>query len=133
MEDKDDMFGEVVEFGDGTQYKVAEVPVSAPDPVAPTNLSNQLGKKEDCFAEDFDQTNQSALAGTTEQMPPFLRGGAKLKSLFNERLGKFKPYSARPCDSSKDTTGPVQLLQRPSEDLCDSFCPSPAKLRLPKP
>ncbi|CAH7675945.1 hypothetical protein PPACK8108_LOCUS11028 [Phakopsora pachyrhizi] len=114
MEDEDDMFGEVVEFGDGTQYKVAEVPASVPDPVAPSNLSNQLGKKEERFAEDFDRTNQSASAGTTEQMPPFLRGRAELKN---------------PVDRSKETTGPVQLLQRPSEDSCDSLSPTTATMR----
>ncbi|EGG07940.1 uncharacterized protein MELLADRAFT_105444 [Melampsora larici-populina 98AG31] len=128
MEDEDDMFGEVVEFGDGTQYKVTEVAAAASDinkqsstDTKPTPNPSQSLKKEDRFTEDYDRSSQ--LMEGTEHLPPFLRGRAELKSLFNDRLGKFEPYSAKTLDKVKDPTSQVQVLQR-QRDL--SGDPSPA-------
>ncbi|KAG0149063.1 hypothetical protein CROQUDRAFT_131579 [Cronartium quercuum f. sp. fusiforme G11] len=126
MEDEDDMFGEVVEFGDGTQYKVTEIaptpidPNKQPSPANdPASTSSQASKKEDRFTEDYDRTSQP-IEGV-ENLPPFLRGRAELKSLFNERLGKFEPYSAKTADKPKDSISPVQLLQRQREHSGDSL------------
>lgn len=110
------MFGEVVEFGDGTQYKVTEaapaptnldqIPPAAPEP---SFESSKPVKKEERFNEDYDRTSQPI---DGDHQPPFLRGRAELKSLFNERLGKFEPYSGKPLEKPKDNSAPVQLLQR---------------------
>ncbi|KAH9811555.1 hypothetical protein DFH28DRAFT_981287 [Melampsora americana] len=110
MEDEDDMF-------DGTQYKVAEVAAASNDinkqPTTenkPAPDPSQSLKKEDRFTEDYDRSTQ--FMEGTEHLPPFLRGRAELKSLFNDRLGKFEPYSAKTSDKVKDSTSQVQVLQR---------------------
>jgi len=119
MEDEDDMFGEVVEFGDGTQYKVTEVVAPAADSgsrlgneTAPPSGMSQAPNHKHRLSQDSRRPHQST-PDENDSMPPFLRARAELKSLFNERIGKFEPY---PGKSNEKTNHhhhpPVQLLQR---------------------
>ncbi|MBW0487136.1 hypothetical protein O181_026851 [Austropuccinia psidii MF-1] len=130
MEDEDDMFGEVVEFGDGTQYKVTELVPPANEPTSSIPIDNNQSStttsqvsKRDRFAEDYDRTVQQPNE-STEHMPPFLRGRAEMKSLFNEQIGKFEPYSGKRLDKTvKESSPQVQLLQRQpdgSNDISNS-------------
>lgn len=130
MEDEDDMFGEVVEFGDGTQYKVTEVIPPAVDPVPPTVSENSSATPQsqplhsrDRSSQDSRRTFQHA-SSEADHTPPFLRGRAELKSLFNERIGKFEPYSGKSGDRIKDPHSQVQLLQRQRDGPNDLLSPS---------
>lgn len=118
MEDEDDMFGEVVEFGDGTQYKVTEVVPPAADSgsrigneTAPSSGLSQAPNHKNRLSQDSRRPHQST-PDETDSMPPFLRARAELKSLFNERIGKFEPYPGKSNEKTNHHHPPVQLLQR---------------------
>lgn len=58
-DENDDFLDEVVEFGDGTQYKVTHeesVAAAAEAALAPSTLSGEPVRKQDRFAEDFDRS-----------------------------------------------------------------------------
>ncbi|PLW49144.1 hypothetical protein PCASD_03000 [Puccinia coronata f. sp. avenae] len=138
MEDEDDMFGEVVEFGDGTQYKVTEVVAPAADSgpslgneTAPSSGISQALNHKNRFPEDSRRTHPSSTE-ETDGMPPFLRARAELKSLFNERIGKFEPYPGKPNEKTRDNNHPqVQLLQRQRDEPNDTSSSTHYSNRLP--
>ncbi|KAA1075279.1 hypothetical protein PGT21_032729 [Puccinia graminis f. sp. tritici] len=138
MEDEDDMFGEVVEFGDGTQYKVTEVVPPAADPATslgnetvPSSGLSQAQSHKARLPEDYRRSHHQLATEENDSMPPFLRGRAELKSLFNERIGKFEPYSGKPNEKTKDHHPQVQLLQRQRDVPNDIPSSTPHSTRLP--
>ncbi|POW11411.1 hypothetical protein PSHT_08398 [Puccinia striiformis] len=138
MEDEDDMFGEVVEFGDGTQYKVTEVVPPATDPgtssgnetLPQSGISQGLNLK-DRLSEDPRRSHHQPTSEEIDSMPPFLRGRAELKSLYNERIGKFEPYSGKPNEKPRDHHPHVQLLQRQRDGPNDPSSSTPHSARSP--
>lgn len=125
-DDEDDLFGEVVEFGDGTQYKVAEVVDSIDEQKAALaaleaqETSGPVSKAER-FTEDYDRT-RGPPRGAAGEHPPFLRGRGEAKTLFNERLGRFEPYSGKqrppspPRAATKEPRKDVEIAQRQRDE-----------------
>lgn len=115
----DDDFGDMLDFGDGAQYKIpieAAPAESQKDQQTPSNsLTNSQPAASQQPLNDFDRGEASSRARTSD------------RSLFNDRLGKFEPYArnkkdAMPTDPRKDT----QVLKREK-----SLSPVTAKKRLP--
>ncbi|KAF8641122.1 hypothetical protein AX17_000764 [Amanita inopinata Kibby_2008] len=108
VEDDDNYWDNVIEFGDGRQYKVevsehvtttsrAPSPPSTAKPSQPVKIESTTEKivsKEDRFADDFDRSWPS---GTRHVLPTGIQQHAMQESarvLFNERSNRLEPYSS---------------------------------------
>ncbi|KAK4705177.1 uncharacterized protein P7C70_g1040, partial [Phenoliferia sp. Uapishka_3] len=113
-----DFLDDTIEFGDGTQYKIEDArpppPPSAAHgshyiaephpadfatleaPLAPGESAEHQGEREERFKDDFDRSWPKRPVVSDQ------------KSIFNERLGKFEPFSGA-APGAKRPPGPIPV------------------------
>ena len=104
----DDDFGDVVDFGDGAQYKIPT------EPIAPVSIPPSL-QEESVAPADSSESIARPLRHEYDRGEAAQSRAPEGKTLFNDRLGRFEPY-ARPTRSAKDSSrdAPAQVLKRPA-------------------